>query len=522
MKHIEFYDTTLRDGSQSEVINFSLHDKIRLAKRLDDLGFDYIEGGYPGSNAKDCEFFQKIQQEPLTHAKICAFGMTRRKGISADQDAGLKSLLDSNAPVITLVGKASRFQAEEIIRVSAEENLNMIHESIEFLIVAGREVIFDAEHFFDGAKVDFEYSLLCLKTAQQAGAKQVCLCDTNGGSMPSEISGITQLAVNELSIPVGIHPHNDCGLAIANAMAAVEAGATIVQGTINGFGERCGNVDLLVTAANLALKKNYDVLKWDSLTHFTDVARFVYELVNMSPAVNQPYVGKSAFAHKGGMHVSGIARNSFSYEHVDPKLVGNERRILVSELSGRSNILALADKYHIPHDPKIMDSVLAEVVRKESLGYMYETASGSFALLVKQTLKTYKPHFELIAYRVEVHTISENNIITEAIVKFKVGDKTFHEVAEGDGPINALDGALRKGLESIYPQLASMQLLDYKVRVLNAEAATAAVVRVIIESRDENDFWGTVGVSENIIDASWTALVDSIEYKLHKSANPVE
>ena len=516
MRKIELYDTTLRDGSQSEVISFSLHDKVRLACRLDELGFDFVEGGYPASNPKDSEFFQSIPAHEIVNSRICAFGMTRRKNVLAAEDDGLKALLDSNAPVITLVGKASRFQAEEIIRVSAEDNLQMIRDSILFLVAHGRDVIFDAEHFFDGAKLDLEYSLQCLKTAEESGAIRAVLCDTNGGSLPEEVAELTRKAVDALQIPIGIHPHNDCGLAVANALAAVDAGASQVQGTVNGLGERCGNVDLVVVAANLALKKKYSVLRWDSLARLTDLARFVYELANMPPVSNQPYVGKSAFAHKGGMHVSGIARNSSSYEHVDPKLIGNERRILISELSGRSNIMALAEKYNIPREPKVMDAILRNVVQKESDGYQYEAAGGSFAILVNKAAGKFQPHFERVSYTVNVHTNSGGHIITEAIVKFKVGERTFHEVAEGDGPINALDAALRKGLEVVYPQLRTMQLLDYKVRVINAEAATAAVVRVIIESRDEKESWGTVGVSENVIEASWIALTDSLEYKLGK------
>ncbi len=517
MRRLQIYDTTLRDGAQSEGISFSLHDKLLLTKRLDSLGFDYVEGGYPGSNEKDLEYFQRVAEMDLQHATVTAFGMTRRRGVTVEEDAGLKALLDSGAKAITIVGKSSAFQVTDIIRATLEENLAMIAESVAYVRAAGREVIFDAEHFFDGYKDNPKYTLQAVKTAADAGASTVVLCDTNGGTMPEEIARITKAIVEAVPCNVGIHCHNDCDVAVANSLAAVDVGATQVQGTINGFGERCGNADLVSTVANLAIKKEgYDLLLPGGVAHLTELSRYVYEMVNMNFPSHQAYVGKSAFAHKGGMHVSAIARNTKSYEHITPETVGNERRILVSELSGRSNIVAMTTKYNIEHDKKLMDRILAKVVSKEHAGYQFEAAEGSFDLLVRECAETFLPHFERLNYHVNVETSRDGKTTTEATVKLRVGDETRHEVAEGDGPINALDAAIRKALNGSFPALSKMHLVDYKVRVINSEAATAAGVRVVIESRDEHDVWGTVGVSENVIEASWIALVDSYEYKLCK------
>ena len=406
MVKIQLYDTTLRDGSQAEGINFSLQDKIILAQRLDGIGFDFIEGGYPASNEKDAHFFQSVAEKTMIFAKVSAFGMTRRKGVAAKDDVGLRSLLEAKTPYVTIVGKSSSFQAVEIIRSTREENLEMITDTVRFFIENERKVIYDAEHFFDGWKGDPEYSLLTLKTAVMAGAETVVLCDTNGGSMPCEISAGTRAAVEAVKdsdATVGIHTHNDCGLAVANSIVAVEAGATQVQGTINGFGERCGNADLIQIAAILALKKQgYEVLHPDSILQLTELSRFVYELVNMPLSKHQPFVGKSAFAHKGGMHVSGIHRASNAYEHIDPARIGNERRVLVSELSGRSNIVAMAQKHNIEPDGELIKKILAEVVARESHGYQYELAEGSFHLLVQQLSGQFTPHFEGVQYRVIV------------------------------------------------------------------------------------------------------------------------
>ena len=517
MRRIEIYDTTLRDGSQAEEVDFSLQDKLLLTERLDDLGFDYIEGGYPGSNPKDAEFFRQAAGLKLANARVCAFGMTRRKGIAADKDEGLRTLADCGADVITLVGKSSAFQVGEVLRTSRQENIDMIAESVEFMIRSGREVIFDAEHFFDGFKYDRDYALETVLAAAQAGAKLLVLCDTNGGSMPEEIADITRQTVAAASVPVGVHCHNDCELAVANSLAAVDAGASQVHGTINGFGERCGNADLISVIANLAVKKDgYEVLDRSGIEHLTELSRFVYEMVNMNFRTHQPFVGKSAFAHKGGMHVSAVARNTSSYEHIEPEVVGNERRVLLSELSGRANIVALTSRLDIPQDSKLMDDILARVVAMENAGYQFEAADATFELLVRKCEDKFRPHFERLKYHVDVETDSDGQLITEATVKIRVGDEIRHEVAEGDGPVNALDAAMRKALNGTFPALEKLHLVDYKVRVINSEAATAAGVRVVIESRDENDVWGTVGVSENIIEASWIALVDSFEYKLYK------
>ena len=518
-RRIEIYDTTLRDGSQGEGVSFSLEDKLLIARRLLELGFDYVEGGYPLSNDKDAQFFARAAREQIGKGRIAAFGMTRRKGVSPADDPGMKALLDSGAETITIVGKTSDFHVTEVLRVSLDENLAMIADTVGYLRQSGRNVIYDAEHFFDGWKANREYALKTVRAAAEAGASLVVLCDTNGGSMPEEVSEITAAAIRGLPVPLGIHCHNDCELAVANSLAAVDAGAVHVQGTINGIGERCGNADLLSVIGNLAFKKRgYEVLRPESLPKLTELSRYVYELANMNFRPNQPFVGQSAFAHKGGMHVHAVARATSSYEHMAPEKIGNERRFLVSELSGRSNIMALTAKHRLEHDRELMDKILAQVVAMENQGYQFEAAEGSFDLLVRRCAGTFQPHFERLNFHVTVEADRDDELTTEATVKLRVGEVIRHEVAEGDGPVNALDAALRKALAATFPSLAAMHLVDYKVRVINSEAATAAGVRVVIESRDEHDVWGTVGVSENIIEASWIALVDSIEYKLYKDA----
>ncbi len=517
MRRIEIYDTTLRDGAQAEGVDFAVQDKLLLTERLDELGFDYVEGGYPASNEKDAEFFRRVRDLSLNTARVGAFGMTRRKGAAAHNDSGLRALLDSAAPAITLVGKASAFQVEQVLRASLEENLAMIAESVAMLVEGGREVIFDAEHFFDGYKANADYAVRAARAAAEAGARLVVLCDTNGGSMPEEVAAVTRAAAGALPAPVGIHTHNDCDLGVANALAAVDAGAVHVQGTINGFGERCGNADLISIIANLALKKQgYEVLVPDSLRHLTELSRFVYEMVNMNFDMHQPFVGKSAFAHKGGMHVSAVARNTASYEHIDPELVGNERRVLLSELSGRANVKALTRRLPADTDSALMDRILRRVVELEAEGYQFEAADGSFDLLVRKCQGTFRPHFETLHYHVNVDNKSGGEVTAEAIVKIRIDGHVCFEAAEGHGPINALDAALRKALNGRFPALNELHLVDYKVRVINSEAATAAGVRVVIESQDRDEVWGTVGVSENIIEASWIALLDSYEYKLYK------
>jgi 2-isopropylmalate synthase len=521
MARIQVYDTTLRDGSQGEGINFSLQDKLLLTRRLDELGVDVIEGGYPLSNPKDFEYFQEVRQLPLRHARIAAFGMTRRKGVAAADDTCLKALLDSQAPIITLVGKTWDLHVRDVLNTTLDENLHMIADSVAHCRSAGREVFYDAEHFFDGYRHNRDYALQTLRAAHDAGATVLILCDTNGGTLPDEVGEVVQqvraaLDADGRPVQLGIHCHNDCDVAVANTLIAVARGATQVQGTMNGIGERCGNVDLVSVIANLALKRGYEVLQPDSLAKLTEVSRYVYELANMNFRSNQPFVGTSAFAHKGGMHAHGVARNTASYEHINPAGVGNERRILVSELSGQSSILAKMTRYALTQDRALMAKVLNMVQDLEHAGYEFEAAEASFDLLVKKAAGLYQPRFERLAYRVNIEADRDGQPCTEATVKVRVDGRTQHTVSEGDGPVNALDGALRKALQAFYPRLAEMQLVDYKVRVVNSRAGTAARVRVVIESRDGDAVWGTVGVSENIIEASWLALVDSFEYKLFK------
>ena len=522
MTRIEIYDTTLRDGAQGEGVNFSLEDKLLIARRLDELGFDFIEGGYPLSNPKDAEFFQRLAETPLKNSRVCAFGMTRRKDITAAEDPGMNALLESQASVLTIVGKTHDFHATEVLRVSLEENLAMIRETVGYLREAGRDIIYDAEHFFDGWKANPDYARKTIQAAVEGGAMLVVMCDTNGGSLPEEIAAITKEALSAVDVPLGIHTHNDCDLSAANSLAAIDAGVIHVQGTINGLGERCGNADLIAIMANLAIKKDgYELLSGNGVKHLTELSRYVYEVANLHFRSNQPFVGPSAFAHKGGMHVHAINRAVTSYEHIPPEMVGNERRVLVSELSGRSNIIALATKHDLEHDKALMDKLLHQVVEMENRGYQFEAAEASFDLLVKRAAGTFSPHFERINYQVNVEVENQKQEpTTVATVKLRIEDRTFYEVAEGDGPVNALDNAIRKALYTVFPKLADMCLVDYKVRVINSEAATAAAVRVVIESRDaDGEVWGTVGVHENVIEASWNALVDSIEYKLIKDEN---
>lgn len=519
MRSIQIYDTTLRDGTQGEGVSLSLQDKLQIAQRLDELGVDFIEGGYPASNTKDAEFFARAKELKLSSAKVCAFGMTRRRGMKPADDVGIRALVEAETPVVTIVGKTWDFHVTEVLRVSLQENLDMIAETIGYLASRGRDVFYDAEHFFDGYAANPEYAAQTILAAARAGAKLVILCDTNGGSLPEVIAERTRAAVKDLAlvnVPVGIHTHNDGELAVANSLAAVDAGAVQVQGTINGIGERCGNADLISVMANLGIKKKYQVLGGRPLFHLTELSRFVYETANLNHRNNQPFVGQSAFAHKGGMHVHAIARATSSYEHMDPALVGNERRILVSELSGRSNITALTAKHKLTDDKALMDAILKQVVDLEAEGYQFEAADASFDMLVRRAAGMFEPHFERLKYHVAVSTQGDGSPVTEATVKIKVNGEERLEVAEGDGPVNALDAAMRKALNGDFPGLRDMRLIDYKVRVVNSEAGTAAKIRVIIESSDHRDVWGTVGVSENIIEASWLALVDAIEYKLYK------
>jgi 2-isopropylmalate synthase len=516
MTRIFIYDTTLRDGSQGEGVNFSLQDKLNITLRLDDLGIDFIEGGYPLSNPKDAEYFREVSRLPLRHARIVAFGMTRRKGGRAADDTCITALLEAQTPVITIVGKTWDLHVREVLGTTLEENLAMIRDSVAYCKSQGREVFYDAEHFFDGYRNNADYALQTLRAAQEAGASVLILCDTNGGTLPEEIAETVSAVRGNLRVELGIHCHNDSDVAVANTLAAVRCGARQVQGTINGIGERCGNADLVSVIANLALKRGYEVLRPESLRRLTEVSRYVSETANMNFRSDQPFVGRSAFAHKGGMHTHAVAKVSASYEHLDPSLVGNERRILVSELSGQSTILTKTAKYQIAHDRALMRRILEQVQDLENAGYEFEAAEASFDLLVKKAMGLYAPRFQRLNSRVNIETDADGRATTEATVKVRVGEQVMHTVSEGDGPVNALDGALRKALLPVYPRLAEMHLVDYKVRVVNAGAETAARVRVVVEWRDGGSVWGTVGVSENIIEASWLALADAVEYKLFK------
>ncbi|HCO26007.1 MAG TPA: citramalate synthase [Gimesia maris] len=522
MARIQMYDTTLRDGSQGEGVNFSLEDKLQITAKLDEMGFDYIEGGYPLSNPKDTEYFQRVAEMDLKHAKVTAFGMTRRKEIEAKDDVGMQALRDSQAPVVTIVGKTWDLHVTEVLRVSLEENLAMIADSVAFIKSCGREVIYDAEHFFDGFRANPDYALKTIKAAADAGADIVIPCDTNGGSLPEVITKYVDLVRSEVNVPLGIHCHNDCDLATANSLAAIEHGAIQVQGTINGIGERCGNADLISVIANLVTKKEgYSVLLDNKLHNLTELSRYVYELANMNFRSGQPFVGSSAFAHKGGMHVHAVNRIARSYEHIEPEVVGNERKVLVSELSGRSNIVAKTTKLQLDNDPELLTRILEKVQDLENEGYQFEAAEASFDLLVKKVAGTFKPHFEKIHYRVNVESDNTHEPLTEATIKLIVNGQQEHVVGEGDGPVNALDTALRKALCPAYPALEKMHLVDYKVRVINSAEGTAASVRVVIESRDEHKVWSSIGVSENVIEASWLALADSVEYKLYKDEGTI-
>jgi 2-isopropylmalate synthase len=515
---IQLYDTTLRDGSQGEGVNFSVQDKLLITRMLDDLGFDFIEGGFAGSNDKDTEYFTRVRELDLKRAVVCSFGMTRRKGVGPQDDAGLQALLAAGTSACTVVGKTWDLHVTEVLRVSLEENLAMIRDSVGYLRSQGRRVLYDAEHFFDGWSANPDYALATIRAAEEAGAEIVVCCDTNGGSLPERIDETLRKVKEALKVPFGIHCHNDCDVAVANSLRAVDCGAVQVQGTINGIGERCGNADLISVAANLALKKKQDVLGGGGVQHLTELSRYVYELANMNFRSNQAFVGRSAFAHKGGMHVHAVNRIAHSYEHINPELVGNERRILVSELSGRSNIVAKTTKFKLDQDGDLMKRILDRVVDLENEGWQFEAAEASFDLLVKKIAGTYEPKFQLLHYRVNVETAGQEMPLTEATVKLRIDGSgpTRHEVAEGDGPVNALDNALRKALLPTYGNLQTMRLVDFKVRVINSTGGTAARVRVVIESADETEVWNTVGVSENIIEASWLALVDAVEYKLYK------
>ncbi len=519
-RRIEIYDTTLRDGTQGEGFNLSLQDKLLIAAKLDELGVDYIEGGYPLSNPKDAAFFRDVKSLKLKRAKISAFGMTRRRGVKASDDPGMAALLEAETEFVTIVGKSSDYQAKAVLSVSPEENLEMIGQTVEFLRSRGRQVIYDAEHFFDTYQSNRAYALKTVAAAESAGAVVLALCDTNGGSMPELVAEATAAVKKQSRVKIGIHTHNDGAVAVANALAAIAAGADHAQGTINGVGERCGNMDLIPLIANLRLKYKLDCLLPQTLRKLTDVSRYVYETANMNFVPGQPYVGTSAFAHKGGMHVHAVQKDVSTYEHISPDQVGNERKILISEMSGASNIAAkVGKKFDIENDKATLRRVLEKVQELENQGYQFEAAEASFELLLRKEIGRYREFFHLEHYRVGVFRSQGNESISEATVKLRVGEKVEHQVAEGDGPVNALDSALRRALTPYYPQIEKVRLMDYKVRVINSKDETAAKVRVVIESRREasdgsREIFGTVGVSENIIEASWQALVDAYEHHL--------
>lgn len=516
MVAVKIYDTTLRDGTQGEGISFSVADKIRITERLDGLGFGYIEGGWPGSNPKDIDFFKSARKLKLSSVKVAAFGSTRRAGCSVEDDANLRKMLEAETGVVTIFGKSWILHVRDILRTTREENLRMISESVAFMKGRKKEVIYDAEHFFDGFKEERGYAMETLSAAARAGADCLVLCDTNGGTLPMEISSIVKEVVEAVGAPIGIHTHNDAGLAVANTLIAVSCGATHVQGTINGYGERSGNANLCTIIPNLKIKMGVDCISDARLGELTEVSRFVDELANLRHYPKAPYVGVSAFAHKGGVHVNAVVKNPRGYEHIDPALVGNRRRILISELSGRSNVLCKAAELGLElgkNTPQTRE-ILETLKKLEHEGYEFEAAEASFELLMKKSMNLHRRYFDLEGFRVIVEKREDNRLVSEATVKVSVGGKKAHTVAEGDGPVHALDQALRKALKPFYPAIAKVRLADFKVRVLDPKSGTAAKVRVLIESRDDKDIWGTVGVSENIIEASWHALVDSVEYKL--------
>jgi 2-isopropylmalate synthase len=522
MKKVVIYDTTLRDGLQAEGVSFSVEDKLLVAQRLDEFGVHYIEGGFPLSNPKEEEFFRRIKQLNLKNAKIAAFGSTRRASNKVQDDPCITALLACGAQVITLVGKTWDMHVTDVLRCSLEENIDLCADSVAYLVKQGLEVVFDAEHFFDGYKANPDYAMKVLQAAAQAGAGTLVLCETNGGTLPDEVFTITEKVCHTLpDVTVGIHCHNDSDCAAASSLAAVRAGARHVQGTINGLGERTGNANLCTIIPNLSLKMGYETVGSSNLKSLTEVSRYVFEIANLSPAMNMPYVGESAFAHKGGLHIDALRKNEKTYEHIVPQTVGNERRFLISELSGASNVLDKLEKRKMITDRKVARQILSRVQELENAGYQFETAEASFDLLIKKEMGTYEKTFDLIKYHIDVERSPSGRMVTEATVKLQVDGKTEHVVSEGDGPVNALDNALRKALEPFYPSIKDMSLIDYKVRVVNARAGTAAKVRVIIESRDSESLWGTVGVSENIIEASWHALVDSVEYKVLKDKGKI-
>jgi 2-isopropylmalate synthase len=517
MTTISIYDSTLRDGAQAQGISYSVEDKLKIVERLDALGVSYIEAGNPGSNPKDLEFFARTANLALTHARLIAFGATRKVGISVAEDANLQSLLKAGTAAVAIFGKSWDYQVLEILRTTLEENLAMIGDTLRYLKARGKEVVYDAEHFFDGYKANAHYAMQTLAAAAEAGADSLVLCDTNGGSFPDEIHAITRTVRERFpDVAIGIHCHNDSEMAVANSIRAVQAGATQVQGTINGLGERCGNANLCSIIPNLQLKLGYRCIPDGALRHLTSVSRSVAEIANMLPNDKAPYVGSHAFAHKGGMHIDAVVKNPVSYEHVNPELVGNSRRVLMSEVAGRSTVLARINAIDpaLAKDSPETRRIIDRLKELEHEGYQFEAAESSFELVVRKMLGRHTPFFELVQFKVIVDEPSANGINSSAMIKIRVDGQEEITAAEGDGPVNALDKAVRKALERFYPAIGEIRLTDYKVRVLDSDKASAAKVRVLIETSDPYDDWTTIGVSTDVINASWQALVDAIEYKL--------
>ncbi len=519
MKKVFIYDTTLRDGAQSEGISFSVKDKIRIAQKLDEVGIDFIEGGWPGSNPKDNEFFKEAAKNlKLKKAKLVAFGSTRRAGAPTATDVVIKGLLKAKTKYLTIFGKSWDLHVKQILKTTLKENLKMIEDSIRYLRGKGRHVFFDAEHFFDGYENNAEYALETLKSAASGGAEGIILCDTNGGALTSRVFEVVEEVSEIIKVPLGIHVHNDADMAVANSVAAVQAGCVQVQGTFNGYGERCGNANLVSIMPTLKFKLGMDCLSEFAFKELTEASMYIAEISNVRQQDSQAYVGKSAFAHKAGVHVNAILKNSKSYEHIDPSKVGNERRMLISELSGRSSIIDKAGEFglKIEKGTDKAKKILSYVQDLEKEGYQFELAEASLLLLMRKASSVFKQHFEMVDFRVIVEKREEGAIVSEATLKLKIGKEFRHTVSLGDGPVHALDQALRKSLIEFYPSLKEMHLSDFRVRVLDEKSGTAAKVRVLIQSQDKTDSWWTVGVSENIIEACWAALRDSIEYKFMK------
>ncbi|PYG85743.1 2-isopropylmalate synthase [Ruminiclostridium sufflavum DSM 19573] len=512
------YDSTLRDGAQALGISFTVEDKLKIVKKLDRLGVNYIEAGNPSSNPKDLEFFDKVLKLKLTNSKIIAFGATRRANIKAEEDANIQSLLNAGTVAVALFGKSWDFQVTDILKTTLDENLNMIYDTIKYFKNKGKTVVYDAEHFFDGYNASPKYAMATLQAAFDAGADSICLCDTKGASLPSHIAKVTRIVRENIRCAIGIHCHNDNGMAVAGSIAAVEAGAVQVQGTINGFGERCGNANLCTIIPNLQLRMGYGCIPDESMEMLTPIARYVSEVANIIHDERAPFVGNCAFAHKAGMHADAVNKNTSAYEMINPAVVGNQRNILMSEVAGRSavmNMINMVDST-ITKDSPETKKIIERLKELEYEGYQYEGAESSFELVIRKILNKYNPFFELVEFKVIVDEPSVNSVNSSAMIKIRVGDQTEITAAEGDGPVNALDSALRKALERFYPQIAEIKLTDYKVRVLDSNHATASKVRVLIETTDGEDVWTTVGVSTDIIEASWRALVDSVEHKLIK------